>query len=516
MSLWYGWGDADSALTLPAPVSDLVEQAFGVKPGSVAPPVMEDVRLPDSALDAAVHAELAGIVGAAHVVDSAQARIRHTRGKSTVDLLRLRAGEAADAPDAVVLPGGHDDVAAVLQICSRHRVAVVPFGGGTSVVGGLAPARDGFAGVIALDLSRMNRLLAVDLVSRVAIFEPGVPAPRADAMLAEYGFRLGHFPQSYEYATIGGFAATRSSGQFSARYGRFDEMVVGLRAATPAGTIEVGRAPRSAAGPDLRQVLLGSEGTLGVITAVSVAMHPLPAEAVVDAWGFESFLHALPVIRAVVQEGQIPTMIRLSDETETMLSTGVESGARCVALIAYEGDESLRAGISERLLAVGAQALPAEYGTAWLRTRYQAPYLRDALLDAGAFAETLETATFWSGLEELYHSVRAAVTETLTAQGTPPVVLCHVSHVYPTGASLYFTVVCAQAADPVAQWREAKQAANRAILDHGGTITHHHAVGTDHAAGYAEEVGPVGLAVLRAVKRELDPAGILNPGVLLG
>ncbi len=340
MSLWYGWGDADSAMTLPPNVSDLLEQAFGVKAGAAPVPSIDEVRLPATALDPAARAELATAVGDEHVRDSAEARVRHTRGKSTVDLLRLRSGEADDAPDAVVLPGGHDDVAAVLAICSRERIAVVPFGGGTSVVGGLAAVRGGFAGVIALDLSRMDRLVSVDPVSRVAVFEPGVRAPRADVLLAEHGFRLGHFPQSYEYASIGGFAATRSSGQFSAGYGRFDEMVVGLRAATPAGTIEAGRAPRSAAGPDLRQLLLGSEGAFGVITSVSVRVHPIPAEPVVDAWGFDSFLDALAVIRRLAQDGPLPTMIRLSDETETALSTGVDSGASCIALVAYEGSGS--------------------------------------------------------------------------------------------------------------------------------------------------------------------------------
>jgi alkyldihydroxyacetonephosphate synthase len=517
MNLWYGWGDAADAMTLPPDVTALLEEALGVTPSSARPPALDQVRLPGSALDPLVAAELATAVGDANVRDSVEDRVRHTRGKSTVDLLRLRSGDGADAPDALVLPGNHDDVLAVLEICTRHRIAVVPFGGGTSVVGGLTPVRAGFAGVVALDLSRLDRLVSVDAVSRVAVLEAGVRAPRADDLLAEQGMSLGHFPQSYPYASIGGFAATRSSGHFSTGYGRFDEMVVGLRAATPSGTIDTGRAPRSAAGPDLRQLLLGSEGTLGVITSVAVRVHPLPSSEVVDAWGFDSFLDAVPVVRRLIQDGPAPAMIRLSDEVETMLSTGAGSGASCVALIAYETSTwSARPAIEKVLIDAGARPLPATVGEQWLRNRYQAPYLRDALLDAGALAETLETATFWSDIPELYTAVRSAVTNALTAQGTAPVVLCHVSHVYTTGASLYFTIVSAQAADPVAQWRAAKAAANRAILDHRGTITHHHAVGTDHAVAYAEEVGPVALAALRAVKRQLDPAGILNPGVLLG
>jgi alkyldihydroxyacetonephosphate synthase len=353
----------------------------------------------------------------------------------------------------------------------------------------------------------MNRLLSVDPVSRIAVLEPGLRAPEAEARLAEHGMSLGHYPQSFEYATIGGFAATRSSGQFSAGYGRFDEMVTALRVATPAGTVETGRAPRSAAGPDLRQLFLGSEGTLGVITAVSVRVHPVPAAFDVEAWAVPSFVDSFPLVRRLAQDGPLPTMVRLSDETET--AVGTSGAAGCLLLCAYESTVD-RAAFTP----AEATPLPPEVGEDWRHTRYQAPYLRDALLRTGALAETLETATFWSSLPALYTAVREALTRSLTEQGTPPVVLCHISHVYPTGASLYFTVVANQAADPVAQWQAAKAAASRAILDHGGTITHHHAVGTDHAPAYAEEIGPLAHAALRAVKRELDPAGILNPGVL--
>jgi alkyldihydroxyacetonephosphate synthase len=236
-----------------------------------------------------------------------------------VDLLRLRGGEADAAPDAVVLPGSHDEVLAVLRACTAHRVAVVPFGGGTSVVGGLAPDRAGFTGVVALDLRRLDRLVDVDTEARLATLEAGVRAPRAERLLAEHGYTLGHFPQSFELASIGGFAATRSSGQFSAGYGRFDDMVMRLRVATPQGTVDVGRAPRSAAGPDLRQLFLGSEGALGVITAVTVRVRPAPGEPVVDGWAFESFTDGLVAVRALSQDCTLPTMVRLSDEVETAI-----------------------------------------------------------------------------------------------------------------------------------------------------------------------------------------------------
>ena len=427
----------------------------------------------------------------------------------------MRRGDATDAPDAVVGPASHDEVLAVLALCAAERIAVVPFGGGTSVVGGLAPARAGFAGVVALDLARLDRLTTVDEVSRTAELEAGLTGPEAERRLAEHGLTLGHYPQSFEFATIGGFAATRSSGQYSLGYGRFDEMVVGLRVATPGGTVSLGRAPRSAAGPDLRQLFLGSEGTLGVITAVTVAVRPLPANQSREAWSFRSFDDGLAALRALVQsDGPRPTMARLSDETETAVNAALEGRSAepgCQLMVGYEdGHVDLRHLLTER----GGHIVADGAAENWAATRFRAPYLRDALLDEGVLVETVETATFWSTLPALRQAVIDAVTASLSADGTPPIVLCHVSHVYPTGGALYFTVACAQADDPVAQWTRAKRAATDAILAAGGTVTHHHAVGTDHADGLAEEIGPLALDALRAVKARLDPAGILNPGIL--
>ncbi len=265
--------------------------------------MLAELELPTSRLRDAAETALAAIVGAAHVLADAEARIRHLRGKSTPDLLRLRAGDTSDAPDAVVLPGSHDEVQELLAVCSERRIAVVPFGGGTSVVGGLQPAAREFAGVIALDLRRLNALVALDEVSRTAELEPGLRGPQAEALLAEHGYTIGHFPQSFEYATLGGFAATRSSGQSSSGYGRFDDLVLGLRVATPAGTLELGRAPKSAAGPDLRQLVLGSEGTFGVITSLRVRIRPVPAARVYEGWRLPSFAAGAAALRSLAQDG---------------------------------------------------------------------------------------------------------------------------------------------------------------------------------------------------------------------
>ncbi|MFF7974235.1 FAD-linked oxidase C-terminal domain-containing protein [Streptomyces sp. NPDC007905] len=524
--LWNGWGDPAKAAPLPDTVTGLLRDLLGVKPRTTPALALEDIRLPEPTADPAALKALAQAVGGdEHVRTDAESRIRHTRGKSTPDLLRLRAGDVSDVPQAVVLPASHDEVIAVLKACAAHALAAVPFGGGTSVVGGLAPERSAF---VALDLRRMNGLLDLDPVSRTAVLQPGLRAPDAEALLARQGFTLGHFPQSYEWATIGGFAAARSSGQASAGYGRFDEMVLGLTLATPEGTIETGRAPRSAAGPDLRQLILGSEGAFGVITSVTVRIRPLPEVRVYEGWRFASFEEGAAALRRLAQDGPRPTVLRLSDETETLIGLAqpeaigaglAQSDAGCLAITGYEGTAEDTAQRRERAAAVlsacGGTLAGAEPGERWAHGRYSAPYLRDALLDVGAFAETLETAAFWSRIPDLYTAVRAALTDTLTRTGTPPLVMCHISHVYENGASLYFTVVSAQGDDPVAHWTPAKHAANDAVLAAGGTITHHHGVGTDHRDWYVREAGPLGVETLRAVKRRLDPDGLLNPGVLL-
>ncbi|MEU0743288.1 FAD-binding oxidoreductase [Streptomyces sp. NPDC006134] len=528
---WNGWGDPARATPLPAPVTGLLRDWLGVRPRGTRAARLEEIAVPGPALDESARQALLSAVGGRteYVRTDAETRIRHTRGKSTPDLLRIRSGDVTDAPAAVVLPDGHDEVLAVLRACAAHRVPLVPFGGGTSVVGGLAPGRRG--PFVALDLRRMNALLDLDPVSRTATFQPGLRAPEAERLLNARGFTLGHFPQSYEWATLGGFAATRSSGQASAGHGRFDDMVLGLTLATPEGTLDAGRAPRSAAGPDLRQLVLGSEGAFGVVTSVTVRVRPVPRVRRYEGWRFASFEEGAEALRRLAQDGPRPTVLRLSDETETLIglarpealgSAGVPGAgqpAGCLAVVGFEGteeDTTRRREDAAALLRDGGGTYEGEEpGRRWADGRYSAPYLRDSLLDAGAFAETLETAAYWSRIPGLYTAVREALTATLADAGTPPLVMCHISHVYENGASLYFTVVCAQGDDPVAHWARAKHAASEAILAAGGTISHHHGVGTDHRDWYVREAGPLGVEALRAVKRCLDPAGILNPGVLL-
>ena len=512
------WGDPAAATALPEGARGLIELAFGL----TETPAVEVSEVPARRLPAEALGELRGFLGDDHVLTDDDTRRRRTRGKSTPDLLKARAGDWSDAPDVVVRPADHDDVQRILDLAVAHNLAVVPFGGGTSVTGGLVARRGGHAGVVSLDLVRMKALRDVDTVSMTATLEPGLRGPEAEALLAEHGLTLGHYPQSFEYASIGGFAATRSSGQSSAGYGRFDALVVALTAATPSGPLDLGTAPATAAGPDLRQLLLGSEGAFGVITSVTVRVRALPETTAYDGWRWPSFEAGATAMRTLAQAGLLPTVIRLSDESETALnlarpdSIGSAGAEGCLMITGFEGTpaavEARRTAVTAVLTGLGGTALGEEPGAAWVRGRFHAPYLRDSLLDVGVLVETLETATFWSNLDRVYADVKAALTGAL---GEGAIVLCHISHVYETGASLYFTVAAKQADDPLAQWQAAKSAASDAMVDAGATITHHHAVGTDHKPWLAREIGPVGVQVLRAVKESLDPDGVLNPGVLI-
>jgi alkyldihydroxyacetonephosphate synthase len=536
---WWGWGEDGHAPPPPEPALTLLGEQLGVDPGIRRGPVaLDDVRLPDVRLPEATRARLERAVGRHHVSQERLARIVHAAGKGYADLVRLRAGDASSAPDAVVAPGSAAEVQAVLEVCAGARVAVVPFGGGTSVVGGVEPVADGFAGALSLDLRRLDRLEGLDRVSLTATFGAGLLGPEAERRLAREGLTLGHLPQSFEYSTVGGWVATRSAGQASTGYGRVDELVEGLHMVAPAGEL-VGRAlPASAAGPDLRELAMGSEGVLGVICDATLRLRPLPAVGHYEGWSFRSFAEGCEALRVMEQADASPDVARLSDEEETRLSAALTSGGGAgdrigkaylrtrgheggsLGIVAFEGEggevERRRLRAAALLRAGGGLRLGRRPGEAWRRSRFSGPYLRDELLNRGVLAETLETATSWSNLAALHRAVRDALRGVLAARGTPALVMCHVSHLYRSGAALYVTFVARQEDEaPLEQWRAAKSAATDAIVAGGGTITHHHAVGRDHAPWMRAEVGELGLELIRAAKQRLDPGGIMNPGKLL-
>ncbi len=535
---WWGWGSVEHPPGLPLHALAFLREVVGVGGGPRAPVALERVRLAPSALPAALLDALRDTLGAECVREDRGERVLHAAGKGYPDLVRLRAGEPLGAPDAVLYPASREQLRAVLAICQRESLAVVPFGGGTSVVGGVEPLRGEHRGVVALDMARMASVRELDEQSRLVRVGAGARARELEGWLASRGLTLGHFPQSFEYVSLGGCAATRSAGQASTGYGRFERMVAGLSMVAPAGTIELPAFPASAAGPGVREIAVGSEGTLGVIEELSLRVRGAPAERIYEGVFFESFAAGAQAFRELAQAGVAPDVARLSDEAETRTSlalagTGGAKGrlgraylsARgysggCLAILGFEGGAreawTRRAAATEIVRAAGGLRVGRSPGRAWLASRFAAPYLRDELLTHGAIVETLETATRWSNLTALHARVSGAIEGALRAWGTPGLAMCHVSHLYETGASLYFTFLAAQRrGEEIEQWRAVKTAASEAIADGGGTITHHHAVGRDHAPWMAREIGERGVRALRALKAELDPAGIMNPGKLL-
>jgi alkyldihydroxyacetonephosphate synthase len=509
---------------------------LGWTPRSTPPVPVDEIRLLPSRLPQTACDALAALLGEEYVRTDRDARLRRAGGKSYLDLLRRREGDASDAPDAVVLPGSTEETAALLALCSEQGIVVVPFGGGTSVVGGLAGVDPDDRPTAAIDLSRMSSVQAIDVPSSLVTVGPGMRGPALEEALGRQGLTFGHLPQSWEFATVGGYAATRSAGQSSTGVGRFDELVAGLTLATPSGVLELGHPPASAAGPDLLGLALGSEGTLGVITELTLRVRPKPSVRSYEGWSFRTWAEGLAALQRLARHDVLPDVVRLSDADETranlLMATGPGAkalrgslrargrGDGCLLVLGWEGLADLvRArtrAASSLLRDGGAVRLGHRVGESWRRHRFEAPYLRDRLMDAGLLVETLETAATWTALPTVYDATRRALRESLTRGGRTPLVLSHLSHGYATGASLYLTVIADRDdALPIQQWLTAKRAATDALLAAGGTLTHHHAVGADHRPWLEREIGPLGVDVLRAVKEKLDPRGICNPGVLL-
>jgi alkyldihydroxyacetonephosphate synthase len=533
---WWGWGESERSDGLGPRTLRLLGEELGRLAGPRPPVALEHVHLEDATLASGALEELRRIVGERHVRQDHAERVRHAAGKGYPDLVRLRAGKPEGAPDAVVMPGSHEQLRAVLELCQRSSLAAVPFGGGTSVVGGVAPLAGEHAGVIALDTRRLASVVALDRSSLTVTVEGGLRAPALERHLAARGLTLGHFPQSFEYVSLGGCAATRSAGQASSGYGAIEKMIVGLRLAAPAGDIALPPVPASAAGPGLRQLLVGSEGTLGVIDQLSLRVRPAPAERLYEGAFFRDFDAGTGALRMLAQERAMPELARLSDEQETRVTLALSSsgglrgklgqaylGARgyrggCLAILGFEGsgEHRVRRKRARALIrAAGGLALGRGPGEVWLASRFAAPYLRDELLTHGVMVETLETATQWSNLARLHRLVGDAIAAELRRGAGGGLVMCHVSHLYETGASLYFTFLALRGEDEIERWRAVKQAAGDAIMTGGGTITHHHAIGRDHEPWLGQEIGATGISALRALKRELDPRAIMNPGKLL-
>lgn len=546
---WNGWGRLGVSMEFGRAKEDLLLSELGARLGrrlvrAPAPCDLEAVRLPPTKLAPEVLARLRAACGDEWVRTSLLERVSHALGKSLPDLLRLRAGEIDAAPEAVVYPPDEGAVAAVLRIAAEARLAVVPFGGGTSVVGGV-DARPGpdHAGVVSLDTTRLDGLVAFDPASGTATFQAGIDGPALETALARLGRTLGHFPQSFEHSTLGGWIATRSSGQQSNGYGAIEDLLVALRVVTPEGVVRTIPAPRAATGPDLNELVLGSEGVLGVIVEATLRTAPAPSAHDDRGMLFRRFADGVQGVRAVVQAGLGLSMLRLSDASETGLGQVLRrhpgrrvdpaevvlglaaragyAGERCALVYGAEGDGSrevasrLRAARS-LLRAHGGLPLGRAPGRSWRRDRFRTPYLRDWLLDHGVAVDTFETAIPWAHLETAHDAILRAVRRALERHAGAGLAMAHLSHSYVDGACLYFTFLYPlDAGSALAQWQELKREATEAVLAAGGTLSHHHGVGRDHAPWLEREKGALGMRVLRAAKQALDPKGVMNPGKLV-
>lgn len=531
---WWGWGDPDETAQLGEGSEAFLRDREILPDVAPEPPSLEAIRLPSPA---PLPDSIGALVGSGNVYTGHEDRVRHATGQSLLDLLRLRSGDLDQAPDAVIAPDSADSIAPLLAICADQGIAVVPFGGGTSVVGGVAPARGRFDRLVSLDLAGL-REFGVDRTSLTAKLGAGLRGPEAEKLLNAEGFTLGHFPQSFEYATIGGFAATRSAGQASSGYGRFDSLVSSARLISPAGELSTLETPHSAIGPSLREVIVGSEGIFGVIPEVGVRVRPVPKVKRYEGWIAEGFAAGNEIIRSLAQSGGLPTVARVSDEqeTEVLMAGSSPSGPAggllrgylrlrgrsggALIIIGFEGTgdqvRRQRARAVSALRKGGAIRLGGSVGRGWAEGRFHGPYLREALLDRGVVVETLETAHQWSRHPELYRETGAAIRSAMASQGMKGVVMCHLSHVYPDGASLYFTVLCSPGREGAARsWPFVKGAALDAIQDAGGTLSHHHATGLDHTPWLTGEIGELGVETIAGIKSRLDPEGIMNPEKLL-
>jgi len=519
---WWGWGWADQALD----ARDCEALADRVRPflpldGDLTPvPDLGSVRLPAPRVRPPASLEALCDL-------SATARTAHTYGKAYRDVVRALRGDLGPAPDLVAYPRDELDVTALLDWATSHGVAVVPFGGGTSVVGGVE-CRDRSRPVVSMDLRRLQGVAEVDEVSRAARIRAGTFGPAIEDELRPYGLTLRHFPQSFEFSTMGGWIATRAGGHYATGPTHIDDLVEAVRAVTPVGVAGSLRVPASAAGPDPDRMWLGSEGTLGVITEAWVRVQHRPRFVSGNAVSFPEYDDAVEAIREVAQSGLQPANCRLLDPLESMLGADATDGSSRLLLSFESADHEVHAALARAVeICLGhrgrtekstSDSLAPDSLFRWRGAFLRAPYLRDGLARLGVVVETFETACTWAGFASLHAAVVEAVSAAgLRVTGVPAVVGCRFTHVYPDGPAPYFTVYAAgRRGAEVEIWDQLKVAASEAIVAHGGTITHHHAVGRDHRPWYDRERPEPFAVALRAAKAALDPAGILNPGVLVG
>jgi alkyldihydroxyacetonephosphate synthase len=529
MRRWNGWGDDEIIYPLPDNAISVLESWVG----SAAPP--KDISLqdalrhvPDSRLP---HHQL--------VSKDPELRLRHARGQSFPDWVVMRSGRIPACPDGVSFPQSDSQVRDLIQFCVDIGACLIPYGGGTSVVGHVNPL-PGNAPILTVDISRMNQMRNFSKTNHLATFDAGVCGPDLEAQLRARGFTLGHFPQSFEYSTLGGWVATRSSGQQSLGFGRFEDLFSGGTLESPNGSLVMPPFPASAAGPDLREIILGSEGRLGILTVVTVRVTPLPEREDFHAVFFPTWEDGLIAVRKIIQARLPLSMLRYSTSTETattlalagherligtlerLLSIRGAGAQKCMLLIGLSGDDALVKLTRKETLNIAHEHdgvhVGRTFGSQWHKNRFRTPYLRNTLWDLGYGVDTLETAIQWGRVSSMVDSIEAALKDTMAEMGENVHVFTHLSHLYATGCSVYTTFLFRLVRDPdenIERWISLKKAASRAVVSQGGTISHQHGVGTDHKEYLDAEKGDLGIDAIQRLCESFDPQGIMNPGKLV-
>ena len=548
---WWGWGSEGVEFThedKPALAPFILEAIdVDVRSKGAAPLRFDQLEIPDPALPGDLWEALEQAVSPEFVSLDRLDRLVHARGKSLRDLVWQRSGELPRVPDVVVRPGAEDEVAAILEAAMRFDAVVIPFGGGSSISGSLeAPATE-TRPVISVDLSRLNKVLEIDADSRLARVQAGVFGPELEEQLAARGYTFGHFPDSFMQSTLGGWIATRSSGMQSDRYGDIADMTKGLRVVTPSGTLVTRPIPAMSTGPSIREMVLGSEGRLGIITEATVHVRRIPDKRVILGYLFPTFSVGLAAMRELAAGEYSVSVTRVSDANETQFSfamrvmpthmdklqsrglrlflsrrLGWDLNQMCLSFIGFEGSEqhvaAQRRAVGKLVKRHGGLCIGSGPGALYDQKKFDIPYIRDFLLDRGAPGDVSETATTWSNLLPLYDAVIAAANDAFARIGVKGFLMCHLSHSYHAGACLYFTFAFkgTSPTSMAAEYEVVKSAIQQAFVDNGATLSHHHAVGTEHAQWLEQDISAPGVAMLEALFAGTDPGQHLNPGKIVG
>ena len=507
-------------------------------------PAFEAMTVPAPRTSGEFVATLTGILGEANVSTDDRLRVIHTYGKGIRDLMRVRAGVLPRVPDVVVYPGSEEDVIAVVDAAAAAGVVIIPFGGGSNIAGSLEPHADEARPIVSLDMGRMREVLEIDEYSGVARIQAGALGPDLEAQLNAQGYTIGHFPDSFTHSSIGGWVATRSSGMQSDRFGDISDIARGMRVVRPGGVLVLRPTPSASNGPSVREMILGSEGRLGIITEVTAQVHRLSEKRVINAYFYPNWAAGLAALHEIAESDAAPSITRISDARETgftmatskerhgadkllaervlpqiMKAKGWNLDEICLSFIGYEGSAEhaarQRKMVEKIVKKHGGMGVGTGPGVLYDQKKFDTPYLRDFLLDYGAAGDVSEMAAPWSRIQEVYDSTVAATQAAYDSLGVQGWVMCHLSHSYHSGACLYFTFSFVFGDNPIAEYDVVKRAIQQSFVDHGGTISHHHGVGVEHAPWLSDDISPEGVAVMRGLFSAADPDNLFNPGKIV-